>query len=336
MRVIELQDSFGLDRLQIAERALPEPKPGEVRVRIDAVSLNYRDLLMVQGNYNPRQPLPLIPCSDGVGRIEALGAGAETLAIGDRVIGCFAQGWQDGPLTPSVQASTLGGPLDGMLAEYRCFPASGVMRVPDYLTNQEAATLPCAALTAWSALVTHGTIQPGDRVLLLGTGGVSLFALQLAKSLGAEVLITSSDDAKLERARAIGADHCINYITDPEWHKAVLKKTGGVDHVVEVGGAGTFDRSARSLRPGGQMHLIGVLAGANPPVNLTRVLMNHLRVQGIFVGHRESLSSMLNHMADHQLQPLVDCCFSFEEAANAFAAFSKAGHFGKVCINVSN
>jgi NADPH:quinone reductase-like Zn-dependent oxidoreductase len=335
MRAIAIHEAFGIDNLRLEDRALPEAGPGEVRIRLDSVSLNYRDLLMVQGHYNPRQPLPLIPCSDGVGRIDALGPGTEGLAVGDRVIGCFAQTWQDGPLTPSAQASTLGGPLDGMLTEYRCLPATGVIRVPEYLTNPEAATLPCAALTAWSALVTNGSLQAGERVLLLGTGGVSIFALQLAKSLGAEVVITSSDDGKLERARSLGADHCINYRQQPDWHKEVLKRTGGVDHVVEVGGAGTFDRSVKSLKPGGQMHLIGVLAGANPPVNLTRVLMNHLSVQGIFVGHRQSLAALLDHLKTHQIQPLVDRCFAFEESAKAFTTFAKATHFGKVCIDVS-
>jgi NADPH:quinone reductase-like Zn-dependent oxidoreductase len=336
MKAIELSGEFGLQNLRLVQRELPEPKAGEVRVRMGCVSLNYRDLLMVSGSYNRRQPLPLIPCSDGVGRVDAVGAGVEDLSVGERVIGCFSQDWAEGPLTSRAQAATLGGPLDGMLTEYRCLSTTGLIRVPDYLSDEEAATLPCAALTAWSALVTHGALQRGDRVLLLGTGGVSLFALQFALALGAEVLITSSSDAKLERAKALGAHHGINYASTPEWHKEALRLTGGVDHVVEVGGAGTFDRSARSLKPGGQMHLIGVLAGANPPVNLTRVLMNQLRIQGIFVGHRGSLASMLEYMEAHQLRPVIDRHFGFEESTAAFAEFAQAKHFGKLCINVSN
>ena len=336
MKALEIQETFGLDQLRFVERPTPTPEPGHVRVRVRAVSLNFRDLLMVRGLYNPRQPLPLIPCSDGVGLIDAVGEGVTAFTVGDRVIGCFAQDWEDGPLTTSAQSSTLGGPRDGMLCEYRCLPQHGVAKVPPHLSDAQAASLPCAALTAWSALVTHGKLEAGQTVVVLGTGGVSLFALQFAKSLGATVVVTSSSDAKLERVRDLGADHTVNYARTPDWHKAIRPLIGGADHVVEVGGAGTFDRSTRCLRPGGQLHLIGVLSGTNPPVNLTRVLMNQLRVQGVFVGHHNSLKTMLKHIEAKALQPVVDRVHPFEESVAAFHDFAAASHIGKTCIAVSS
>ncbi len=335
MKAVEIANAFGLEHLRMTERPTPEPQPGEVLVKVRNVALNYRDLLMVRGHYNPRQPLPLVPCSDGTGVIVAVGDGVRGLSVGDRVIGHFAQQWADGALTPTAQASTLGGPLDGLLQEYRCFPQHGVSVVPKHLSDAQASTLPCAALTAWSALVAHGNLKAGETVVVLGTGGVSIFALQFAKSMGATVVVTSSNDAKLERVAALGADHTINYRRHPEWHREVRKAVGLVDHVVEVGGAGTFDRSARCLTPGGHLHLIGVLAGSNPPVNLTRVLMNQLRVQGIFVGHAASLARMLAHIEAHELQPIIDRTLDFDDSVHAFEQFAQATHLGKTTIRVS-
>ncbi|MCB1057340.1 MAG: NAD(P)-dependent alcohol dehydrogenase, partial [Acidobacteria bacterium] len=227
MRVMEIRGGFGLDHLLPGERPDPEAGRGQVLLRMRAASINYRDLLMVQGRYNPRQPLPLIPCSDGVGEVVAVGPGVDRVAVGDRVAPIFCQRWLGGEATPERLRSTLGGPLDGTLAELMVLSQEGVVRVPEHLDDPEAATLTCAGVTAWSALFTHGEIVPGDTVLLLGTGGVSIFALQLAKLAGARVVITSSSDEKLGRARELGADETVNYTSVPEWGKRVRELTGG-------------------------------------------------------------------------------------------------------------
>ncbi len=336
MQAYQIQGSFGVDNLAVVERPQPEPGPGQVRVRVRAVSLNYRDLLMVRGHYNPRQPLPLVPVSDGVGVIEALGAGVEGLAVGDRVAGMFAQRWHSGPPTPEALRSTLGGPRDGMLAEQVVLEASGVAPVPEHLDDAEAATLPCAALTAWSALVTLGGIRAGDTVLVQGTGGVSTFALAFARMHGARVVATTSSAAKAQALRERGAWEVVDYRADPKWGKAVRTLTGGrgVDHVVEVGGVGTLAQSLRALRPGGTVSLIGVLAGGQADLSLTPVLMNQMRVQGVFVGHREGFGSMTRAIAQHELRPLVDRVFPFAEAKAAFEHLASGAHQGKVCIQV--
>jgi NADPH:quinone reductase-like Zn-dependent oxidoreductase len=308
-----------------------------VRLRMRAASLNYRDLMMVEGRYNPRQRLPLVPCSDGVGEVVELGAGVTRVRVGQRVCPTFSQRWLAGDPGPEAFASTLGGPLDGALAEEMIVAEEGLVEPPAHLNDEQAATLPCAALTAWSALVTHGRVKAGDVVLVLGTGGVSIFALQFAALLGAEIVVTSGSDEKLERARALGARHLINYKKEPSWSKAVRAATGGrgADLVVEVGGAGTFDESLRSVRPGGQVALIGVLSGGESPVNLTRVLMNHVRVQGIFVGHRQGFEAMNRAIASHRLEPVVDRVFAFDEARQAFEALREGGHFGKIALRVA-
>jgi NADPH:quinone reductase-like Zn-dependent oxidoreductase len=336
MRAWVIEESFGLENLHLRERALPEPGPGQVRVRTTAVSLNFRDLLMVRGHYNPRQPLPLIPCSDGVGVVDKVGPGVERVAVGDRVAGIFAQRWLHGSPTRENVKSTLGGPRDGTLAEYMLLEAEGVVAVPSHLSDVEAATLPCAAVTAWSSLVTEGGVTAGDRILILGTGGVSVFALQFAKMLGCETIVTSSSDEKLERAIDLGADHTINYRTHPEWWREVRRVTDdeGVDLVVEVGGTGTFDQSVRSVRVGGHVSMIGVLSGGEAPVNLTRVLMQNIRVQGVLVGHRASFEAMNRAIAHHELVPIVDRVFPFEAARDALESLSRGEHFGKIAISV--
>ncbi|HEY0554266.1 MAG TPA: NAD(P)-dependent alcohol dehydrogenase, partial [Thermoanaerobaculia bacterium] len=238
MRAIEIQGAFGLDHLALVERPDPRPGPGQALVRLRAASLNFRDLLTVEGKYNPKQKLPLIPCSDGAGEVVTVGEGVTRVQPGDRVCTVFAQKWLAGRPTRERLRSTLGGPLDGTLAELAVFDQEGLVKTPDSLTDEEAATLPCAAVTAWSALVTEGGLTAGDTVLVQGTGGVSLFALQLAKILGARVIATSSSDEKLARVREMGADETINYREVPAWGVRAKELTGGagVDHVVEVGG----------------------------------------------------------------------------------------------------
>jgi len=336
MRAFEIQESFGMDKLRLTERPDPVPGPGELRLRMRAVSLNYRDLLMVRGHYNPRQPLPLIPCSDGVGEVVEVGEGVSGVSIGDRVATIFSQTWIGGPPTVDKLRGTLGGPLDGTLSEQMVLAADGVVPVPEHLTDIEAATLPCAALTAWSALVEHGAVTAGDTVLVQGTGGVSIFALQLARALGARVVITSSSDAKLERARELGAWRTVNYVEDPSWGKTVRSLTGGVgvDHVVEVGGAGTLDQSLKAVRVGGQVSVIGVLSGISTELNIIPILMQHLRLQGILVGSREGFERMNRALAIHRIQPIVDRVFRFAEAPDAFRLMASGVHFGKICIEV--
>ncbi len=334
MQVYQIEQ-FNLDSLKLTERPDPQPGAGEVLVAIKSVSLNYRDHLMLNGQYNPRQPLPLIPLSDGAGEVLEVGHGVEEYKIGDRVVACFLPGWESGPATQQELRNTLGGPLDGTLCEKRVFSQNGLLKIPTALSYQEAATLPCAALTAWSALSLNPPL-PGETVLTLGTGGVSIFALQFAQLMGARVIITSSSDAKLERAKEIGASAVINYNQNREWWREVRRLTGkrGVDHVIEVGGSGTLEQSIRSLRPFGTISLIGVLGGGAGSVNLTPVLMQNIRIQGVLVGHRKNFQKMLQAIKQHNIHPLMDSTFAFKDAAKAFQHLAAGKHFGKVCISL--
>lgn len=338
MKVYEIRDGFGLDHLQVAERPQPEPGPGQVVVQVRAVSLNYRDLMVIKGAYNPRLRMPRIPCSDGVGKVVAVGQGVHRVKIGQRVAGTFLQDWRAGNLADGDARSDLGSTLDGMLAEHVLLDRRGVVAVPEHLSDEEAACLPCAALTAWHALIAAGNLAPGDTVLLQGTGGVSLFALQFAKMTGARVLITSSSDDKLKRAREeLGADEGINYKTTPEWGDRARELTDGrgVDHVVEVGGAGTLPQSLRAVRLGGHISLIGVLGGGGE-VNPLPILMKNIRVQGIFVGSRAMFEAMNRAINHHQLRPVVDRVFGFEQANEAFRHLESGAHFGKVVIRTGS
>ena len=336
MKVLEIRERFGLDQLLEGERPDPEAGPGQVLLRMHAASLNYRDLLTVQGQYNPKQPLPLIPCSDGVGEVVAVGPGVERVGLGDLVTPLFAQRWIAGAPTQDGLRSTLGGPPDGTLAEQMVVDAESVVRAPSHLTHEEAATLPCAALTAWSALVSLGGVKTGDIVLVQGTGGVSIFALQFALLLGARVIVTSSNDAKLERVRALGAWETINYRTQPDWGREVKKLCGGVgvDLIVEVGGALTLPQSLVAIRPGGTIALIGVLSGRTGDLNLAPILMQQVRVQGVFVGNRERFEAMNRAIELHQLRPAVSRVFHWEEARPAFEHLASGEHFGKICIRI--
>jgi NADPH:quinone reductase-like Zn-dependent oxidoreductase len=334
MKAVEVRGAFGLDHLALTGRPDPRPGQGEVLVRVRAVSLNYRDLLTVRGQYNPKQKLPLIPCSDGVGEVVEVGDGVTRVRPGERVCANFAQRWIAGEPTREKLRSTLGGPLDGMLAELVALSEEGVVRVPDHLTDEGAATLPCAGLTAWSTLVTDGGLTAGDSVLLQGTGGVSIFALQFAKLLGLRVIITSSSDEKLARARDLGADEGINYRQTPDWAVRVKELTGGtgVDHVVEVGGAGTLKQSLQAVRIGGTVSVMGVLAGNALELPLPLIFMQRIRMQGILVGSREGFEAMNRAIALHRLRPVVDRVFPMEETRAALELMDRGGHFGKICI----
>ena len=336
MKVLEIRERFGLDQLLQGERPDPEAGPGQVLLRMHAASLNYRDLLTVQGQYNPKQPLPLIPCSDGVGEVVAIGPGVHRVNVGDLVTPLFAQRWIAGEPTRDGLRSTLGGPYDGTLAELMVVDSESVVRAPEHLTHEEAATLPCAALTAWSALVSLGGVKPGDIVLVQGTGGVSIFALQFALLLGARVIVTSSHDAKLERVRALGAWETINYRTQPDWGREVKKLCGGAgaDLIIEVGGALTLPQSLVAIRPGGTIALIGVLSGRTGDLNLAPIFMPQVRVQGVFVGNRERFEAMNRAITLHQLRPAVSRVFPWEEARPAFEHLASGEHFGKICIRI--
>jgi len=334
MKVFEIQNAFGIENMAIAERPTPEVGAGQVLLKMKAACINYRDLLTVRGLYNSKQPLPLIPFSDGVGEVVSVGSDVQSVKTGDRVCPIFAQTWLSGEPTRNKLRSTLGGPRDGTLAEYMLLSEQGVVKVPEHLSDVEAATLPCAALTAWSALVTMGQCKAGDTILLQGTGGVSLFGLQFAKMIGAKAIVTSSSDEKLEKAKALGADEVINYKNDPKWGKTAKALTGnlGVDHVIEVGGGGTLAQSLRAIRFGGTISMIGVLSGFSSEVNLLPILMQQLKIQGILVGHKEGFEDMNRGIALHKIQPVVDKVFPFEEVPQALEYLASGKHFGKVCI----
>jgi NADPH:quinone reductase-like Zn-dependent oxidoreductase len=334
MFAYEIRDGFGYEHLVRVERPDPEPGPGQVLMRVRAVSLNYRDHLMIMGRYNPRQKLPLVPCSDGAGEVLAVGPGVTRVKPGDRVIANFAEDWIAGRPNQERLRSTLGGPRDGMLAEQVVRSEHGLVHAPAHLDFAESASLPCAGLTAWNALTKFAPVQPGQRVLLLGTGGVSIFGLQFAKALGAEVFITSSRAHKLERAQALGADHGLDYLAIPDWGREVRKLTAnqGVDVVLEVGGAGTLANSIRATAVGGLIALIGVLAGDQPTPNLTSVFMQGICIQGLLVGNRDEFEAMNRAVSALGIRPVVDRRFGFPEVPEAFAFFSRGDHFGKVVI----
>ncbi len=334
MKVFEIQGDFGLDNLKPAERPDPRPGPGQVLVRMRAASLNYRDLMTVEGTYNPKQPLPLIPCSDGVGEVVEVGDGVTRAQVGDRVATTFFHDWASGTPTRARLRSTLGGPHDGTLAELMVVGQEGIVHPPEHLSDEEAATLPCSAVTAWNALVEHGGLRAGDIVLVQGTGGVSMFALQFARMFGALVIATSSSDDKLQRVRELGSWQEINYREDESWGKTAhkLARGVGVDHVVEVGGAGTLEQSLRAVRIGGTISIIGALSGAASRLNVLPILMQGVRLQGLLVGCRESFESMNRAISGNRMRPVVDRVFPFSDAPAAFQYMKSGAHLGKVCL----
>lgn len=332
MKAWQIVSDGGIDALTLAEIATPEPGPGEVRVKIAASSINFRDLMTIKDPKARNLPYPRIPNSDGAGTVTAVGAGVTGLAVGDRVASCFFQDWSAGPCSVDVMNSALGGALDGVLAEEVVLKAGGVIPVPAHFSLQQAATLPCAALTAWHALAEVGQVKAGQTVLLLGTGGVSIFALQFAKIMGARVILTSSSDDKLERAKGMGADETVNYRTTPDWQDAVMDLTGGVgvDTTVEVGGAGTLSRSIAATRVGGSIGMIGVLTGGE--INPTLIMRKSLKVQGIYVGSSKMFADMNAAISLHKLEPVIDQTFAFDDAKAGYRAMEAAGHFGKIVI----
>jgi len=336
MKALRIHQFGGPEGLRIDDVPEPTPGPGEAAVRVRATSLNYRDLMLLRGQYNPKIALPVVPLSDGAGEVTAVGAGVTRVKPGDRVAAAFMPDWTGGQPTEATARTALGGGGTGMGAEVVVLPAGGLVAVPDHLTFEEAATLPCAAVTAWHALVTEGRVKPGDSVLVLGTGGVSVFALQIARICGARVIATSGSDEKLRRARDLGASDGVNYKTTPEWDRAVRDLTGGegVDHVVEVGGAGTLSRSLRAVKTGGRVSMIGVLTGGSSDVNVVPVLLKNLRVQGIFVGSVEMFEALNRAVTLHRLRPVVDSVFPLDRAAEAYRHLESGAHFGKIVIRV--
>ena len=334
---LRIPEGFGVNNLRFEQHEIAAPGDEEVLVQFHAASLNHRDLLIAKGQYNPRMALPRTLGSDAAGEVVAVGAGVTRFKVGDRVTSLFFQRWIDGPMPADAARHALGEAIDGVFCTHRIFHESGVIATPEYLSDAEAATLPCAALTAWNALRCNGNLQPGQTVLVLGTGGVSVFALQIAKTLGAKVIATSSSDEKLARVRALGADHEINYRTSPDWHREVLRITErcGVDHVVEVGGAGTLAQSLKSVRPGGVVHLIGVLAPANGTgPDVTPILMRALRVIGVLVGNRSMFGQMNDTLTAHRVRPVIDRVFPFKEAVDAFRHLESGAHFGKIVLDL--
>lgn len=334
MKAILLHGEPGAARLQLVDRPVPEPKRHEVIVRVRASALNYRDLEIVRGTYHTSFALPLIPLSDGVGEVVSVGEDVTRVKIGDRVCSAFWQRWVAGGFDMAEPSYQLGGPIDGMLAEYARLDEQAVVLAPRHLSDAEAATLPCAAVTAWHALVTEGALKPGETVLTLGTGGVSLFALQFARSAGARVIVTSSSDEKIERAKALGAFAGVNYRRHEDWAGEVLRLTDGrgVDHVLEVGGPGSFAQSLRAVRLGGQINVIGYLGGTEGTINPLDIFRRQARVRGIPVGSRASFEALARAMEAQELRPVIDRIFPWTEAADAFRHLASGAHFGKVVL----
>jgi NADPH:quinone reductase-like Zn-dependent oxidoreductase len=338
VRLYRSVDEFGIESLKQTEQDDDPLHYGHVRVRMHAASLNYRDLMVIKGLYNSKLKKPdgTIPLSDGAGEVVQIGEGVTRVKVGDRVAACFMQKWLSGGPDAEVGASSLGAQVDGVLTTSRTFNQDGLVHFPNHLSYEEAATLPCAAVTAWHGLVVSGQIKPGDKVLLQGTGGVSIFALQFAKMAGAQVIITSSSDEKLQKAKTLGADHLINYKTSTDWEKIVLEITGGrgVDHVVEVGGANTLEKSVQSIRVGGHIAVIGGLSGVNSDFNYRSLLLKCVTMHGIYVGSRAMFEAMNEAISAHQLKPVIDQIFSFDEAQKAYKHLESGSHFGKVVIKI--
>jgi NADPH:quinone reductase-like Zn-dependent oxidoreductase len=336
MKAYTIQTYGSPDGLKIADQPTPEPADREILVRVRAASLNYRDLIVLRGQYDRNPQVGRVPLSDGAGEVVAVGSKTTRFKVGDRVAGCFFQGWSGGKFRTEMHRTALGGQIDGVLSEYVVCQEEGAVHLPDGYSFEEGAALPCAALTAWQSLIVRGQLVPGETVLLLGTGGVSIFGLQIAKASGAKVIITSSSDEKLERAKKLGADALINYRTTTDWGKEAVKFSGneGVDQVVEVGGAGTFLQSVRACRPGGKIGLIGILSGRETPSEIFPIVPKLLTVFGIYVGSREMFEGMNRALEQTRIRPVIDSVFPFEKAPEAFGYLESGSHFGKVVIRV--
>jgi NADPH:quinone reductase-like Zn-dependent oxidoreductase len=336
MKVIEIRDTFGVDSLKLVERPDLVPGPGQVVLKMKAFSINYRDLLVVNGVGRWKPPLPHIPLSDGVGIVTATGNGVSRVKVGDRVAPIFYPKWLEGSVASEKMGQALGGAAaDGVLAEYTLVDQASLVHVPEHLTDEEAATLPCAGVTAWSAVIPFGDITPGDSVVVLGTGGVALFALQFARLLGARVIVTSSSDQKLARAKELGAAAVINYKVTPDWPRAVVDLTGGVgaDHVVDT--VGGLKDAIAAVRLGGTVAFVGLLIGMTAEVDLVTFMGKCARVEAIDVGSRAMFEAMNKAIAFHGMHPVVDRVFEFNELGAALTYLSEARHFGKVCLRAS-
>lgn len=336
MKAYEINE-FGIGNLTATEMPDPTPEKGEVVVRIRAVSLNYRDLMVVSGTYNPRMKRPAVPFSDAAGEIVAVGREVDKWKVGDRVMPVVVQRWFDGRLTNEIRRTAIGAGYDwnGVLREYSAFSQDSIVGVPEHLTYEEASTLPCAALTAWNALIESGRLRAGETVLTLGSGGVSVFAIQIAKIMGARVIATTGSHEKAGRLRDLGADDVINYRENENWDDRVLELTGkrGADHIVEVGGAGTLPRSARAAAVGGHIALIGALSGGEG-INPIGVFMKAVRLQGIFIGSRRMFEDLNRAFEFHRIHPVIDRVFPFDEVADALRYMESGRHFGKIVIKL--
>lgn len=335
MRAAVISGSYGLDNLKLEERDVPKPGPHQILVKMKAASLNYRDLAITSG-FGGNYPLPLVPLSDGCGEVVETGEGVSRVKKGDLVCPSFFQGWISGAPTPLKQATSFGGPIDGCAEDYVCVSEEGVSKAPKSLTPAEAACLPCAGLTAWRGLMVEGGLKAGDTVLVQGTGGVSIFALQFAKAAGARVIVTSSSDEKLQRAKALGADDFINYKKTPDWATEARKLTGGrgVDHVVEVGGAETFPQSIMAIRTGGHIAVIGILSGLVKDMNVAAIFGQNAKISGITVGSREQFEEMARAIEQNGIKPVIDKHFPLEEIVPALKLMQGASHFGKIVLDI--
>ncbi|MGJ5068876.1 zinc-dependent alcohol dehydrogenase family protein [Bradyrhizobium oligotrophicum] len=336
MKAYHLNGHAGAGRLVRTDVVKPEPGRGEVRIRVEAASLNYRDLLILdragEGGFDGR-----IPLSDGAGIVDVVGSDVAQWRPGDRVAASFFRDWISGPFKASYVPSSLGGStMDGTLAEYVVLPATALVAAPAHLTSIEAATLPCAAVTAWHGLVTRGGMGKGATLLVQGTGGVALFGLQFAAALGARAIVISSSDEKLARARALGASILINYRDTPDWDVAVMTATDGegASHVLELGGPGTYDRSLRSVASGGKIVQIGVLTGFGPKPDLARLQWENADIIGVTVGSVEHFTAMNRFLTDHTIHPIVDRVYDFDDAPEAFAHLRSGSHFGKIVVRL--
>jgi NADPH:quinone reductase-like Zn-dependent oxidoreductase len=338
MQAYRIHAGKNIEGLEIFEASPRSVEPHEVRVRVGAVSLNYRDLMVAHGAYPVSTDRPLIPCSDGAGEVLTVGAAVTRFKPGDRVAGAFFTDWIEGEPTPQKTAASLGAGIDGVLCEEVVLSENALVAIPTHFDFVEAATLPCAAVTAWNALFVCGDLKPGASVLLLGTGGVSIWALQLAKAAGLRAIITSSSDDKLERARALGADEIINYRKTPEWQDAVRQMTGGrgVDLVVEVGGQDTAPRSLAATRMGGTVAIIGGVSGFGGGLAPGALIFGAARACGIFVGSRAMFENLNRFVEINGIQPVVDRVFPFEQAREAYAHLASGQHFGKIAIRVGD
>jgi NADPH:quinone reductase-like Zn-dependent oxidoreductase len=337
MRVYQIPRPESIDSLVLRDAPVPKPGRGQVLVRMRAASLNYRDLMVLTGRYARGAPLAdLVPLSDGAGEVADVGPDVTRVKPGDRVAGIFMQSWIGGDIEPEHAASSLGGAIHGVLAEYVLFDQQGLVHLPSHLSFEEGATLPCAGVTAWNALYGGRPLVAGQSVLVLGTGGVSIFALQVARAAGAQVIATSSSDDKLARAKQLGATATVNYRDHPEWQKDVLALTDGrgVDHVIEVGGAGTLARSIDAARLGGQIHQIGVLTGGGGQIDPSVPMRKGLILRGIYVGSRQMFDAMNRAIAVNTLRPVIDRVFAFEQAADAYRHMQSQAHLGKIIIRI--